>query len=135
MTDRIEAVEPWFYDVPCVLDVTKEGPAGPLLHPPRMRYAIFSCPFEAMSYASRNRHLSPGGPLQVCFRPWSQVIFDQTRITDLRGIERLYALRNRDGTYWTADGPVSDIVDAVHFQNPERGNVRLDPGQTWEKFK
>lgn len=126
----VDLVMPFFYDVPRVMDIAPNA-AGI----PRMAFAVFSCPFEAMSYAARNRHLSPGGkfPLQVNRRPWARSIFESSRILDYRGCEVRFALRNRDGTFWTPEGSVYHPEDGVHFQKTELCRVRLDRGQSWHK--
>ena len=75
-----------FYDVPCVSNITEttyvhfgDRVGG------KMLYAIFDCPFEAMSFASRNRQqLGFGFNLQVNRREWSDAAWRNSRIMDFR---------------------------------------------------
>lgn len=66
-----------FYDVPCVSSICfKTG---------QMLYAIFDDPFEAMSYAHRNRiNQGFGFNLQVNRRHWDPTVFANSRIYDCR---------------------------------------------------
>jgi len=75
-----------FYDVPCVGNITEAtydysiGRGGG-----KMLYAIFDCPFEAMSFASRNKTSQGFGfNLQVNYREWSEFAWRGSRILDLR---------------------------------------------------
>lgn len=78
---------PLFYDVPVTHNIAPQhrDPSGFLKSPPQMLYAIFSCPFEAMSFARRNSW----GPfaLNVNRRPWDRRIFEASRVRDYRGVE------------------------------------------------
>ena len=66
-----------FYDVPTGLVKTLGGY--------RMQYALFTDPFEAMSYASRMGFCLPGqGPLCVNRRPWHPETLERTPILDFR---------------------------------------------------
>jgi hypothetical protein len=73
--------EPLFYDVPSGL---VRDHAGEI----RMRYTLFSDPFEAMSYAWRMRHNMPGPqPLQINRRPWGKDVLAKSCVLDCRGTQ------------------------------------------------
>lgn len=70
-----------FYDVPC--GIVKSKPHDPRQY--RVLCALFSCPFEAMSFAHRNRHNLPSlGNLCVNRRPWNPDILAATPVLDYR---------------------------------------------------
>jgi hypothetical protein len=75
-----------FYDVPCVGNITEPtyDPFGNRVGG-KMLYVIFDCPFDAMSFASRNRNTySLGNNLQVNRREWSERAWFNARIVDRR---------------------------------------------------
>lgn len=72
-----------FYDVPLPMNIS--APVTDYRGIPivggRMQIAIFDCPFEAMSFASRMKHASPGGVgLDVNYRKWDKTIFASSHI-------------------------------------------------------
>lgn len=87
MSDPMEM----FYDVPCVSNISmpQDFVGGYYRRVGgRMAVAIFSCPFAAMSFASKARHSDGfGQPLNVNRRVWSEAAFAHARIADFRGIE------------------------------------------------
>lgn len=69
-------VQVLFYDVPCTLEVSEKY---------GMKYALFSCPFEAMSFAAaRGRAYRQSWPLQINRRPWDKNILMCSWIEDYR---------------------------------------------------
>ena len=75
-----------FYDVPCVGNITEPtyGPFGNRVGG-KMLYAIFNCPFEAMSFASRSGISQGFGfNLQVNHREWDESAWCNSRILDFR---------------------------------------------------
>lgn len=66
-----------FYDVPITGCIDPPFPGAR----PSMLYAIFDCPFEAMSFAAKNRYR---GAYDVNRRPWHPETFAKSRIVDYR---------------------------------------------------
>lgn len=48
--------------------------------------------------------------------------------------ESFYVIRNRGGLYWAAANWVGGKFEATQFPNSDRQNVRLSPGESWEKL-
>lgn len=79
-----------FYDVPLTLDISHPREVqGRIIAGGQMSYAIFDCPFKAMSYAAatarREPYRSAGIRPQVLRRVWGTRAFDKSVILDLRG--------------------------------------------------
>ena len=76
-----------FYDVPCVGNITDPtfSRLGNRVARGKMLYVIFDCPFEAMSFARKERdNQGLGVNLQVNRREWSDEAWFSSRIVDRR---------------------------------------------------